>query len=169
LGSDGGGWANLIVPVGNARYPSVAEFAAGAPECLRKIAHPEFMHMEGAEVFTFTLREVPGIVNRTLERAGRKRDEVDYFFLHQASKFVLDHLIRKMKLPPERCPLSLGEYGNTWGASPAVTACHAATDANRDRELLAMFVGFGVGYSWGGALVRLRQGTLFPIEECDGH
>ncbi|MCE5267206.1 MAG: ketoacyl-ACP synthase III [Planctomycetaceae bacterium] len=169
LGSDGAGWANLIVPVGNARYPSTAEFAARAPEALRRVAHPEHLNMEGAEIFTFTLREAPGIIERTLQRAGRTRDEVDYFFLHQASKFLLDHLIRKVKLPRERCPMSLGEYGNTWGASPAVTACHTATEANRDRELTAMFVGFGVGYSWGGALVRLRPGTLFAVEETDGH
>jgi 3-oxoacyl-[acyl-carrier-protein] synthase III len=165
LGTDGSGWANLIIPVGHTRHRSVEDFAADAPACLRRIPHPECVYMDGAQIFTFTLREVPGVVRRTLQGSGRNADEVDYFFLHQANKFILDHLVKKMKLPPDKCPLSIGEYGNTWGASPAVTACHAVADINRDRELLAMFVGFGVGYSWGGALVRLRPETVFPIEE----
>ena len=138
---------------------------ASAPESLRKLAYPENVAMNGAEIFTFTLREVPGIVRRTLAAAKIEGDAVDYYFFHQANKFILDHLIRKMRLPAEKCPLSIDRFGNTSGPSPVVTACCAAAEKNRDRELRGMFVGFGVGYSWGGALVRLRQGVLFPIEE----
>jgi 3-oxoacyl-[acyl-carrier-protein] synthase-3 len=165
LGTDGAGWRNLIQPVGQCRYPSLGQFLTDAPEELRRLAYPEHVQMNGAEIFTFTLREVPGIVRRTLAAAKLPDDAVDYYFFHQANKFILDHLIRKMRLPAEKCPMSIGPYGNTSGPSPAVTACHAAADANRDRDLLAMFVGFGVGYSWGGALARLRRGVLLPIEE----
>ena len=70
-----------------------------------------------------------------------------------------------MRLPPEKCPLSIDCFGNTSGASPAVTACHAAAELGQTRPLVGMFVGFGVGYSWGGTLVRLQPGTFFPIEE----
>lgn len=164
LGTDGSGWANLIIPIGQGRYRSLDEFAANPPEHLRDVPHPECFCMDGAEVFTFTLREVPGIIERTLQSAGRDVDSVDYFFFHQANKFIQDHLARKIGLPSEKCPVSIDRYGNTSGASPAVTACHAVAGVNRDRELLAMFVGFGVGYSWGGALVRLRPDTVFPIE-----
>jgi 3-oxoacyl-[acyl-carrier-protein] synthase-3 len=120
--------------------------------------------MNGAEIFTFTLREVPGIVQRTLEAAKMASETVDYFFFHQANKFILDHLIRKMRLPPDRCPLSIEHFGNTSGASPALTACHSAFERNREQALTVMFIGFGVGYSWGGALARVRPSSLFPIE-----
>jgi len=129
------------------------------------VSLPEFVHMEGAEIFAFTLREVPGIVARTLQRAGRGADGVDYFFFHQANKFIQDHLVRKLGLAAEKCPASIDRFGNTSGASPAVTACHAVAAINRGRELAAMFVGFGIGYSWGGVLVRLRRGTVLPLEE----
>ena len=165
LGTDGAGWANLIVPVGQSRYPTVDDFASNRPKCLEKVVNPQCVYMDGAQIFTFTLREVPGVIQRTLQNAGRQLGEVDYFLLHQANQFILNHLIKKMKLPAEKCPLSIGEYGNTSSASPAVTACHALVDANRDRELSVMFVGFGVGYSWGGALVRLRPGTVLGVEE----
>jgi 3-oxoacyl-[acyl-carrier-protein] synthase-3 len=167
LGTDGRGWANLIQPVGQQRFRSAGAFAAARPESLAKIEHPDYVYMNGAEIFTFTLREVPGIVQRTLAAAGLEIQDVDCFFFHQANKFILDHLIRKMRLPPEKCLLSIDRFGNTSGPSPAVTACAAAARTNRDRPLVAMFVGFGVGYSWGGALVRLRPGTLWPVEETE--
>ena len=165
LGTDGGGWANLIMPVGKYRYPTRSDFAASRPPCLAKVEYPEHTYINGAEIFTFTLREVPGLVERTLAAAKVSAEAVDYYFFHQANKFILDYLIRKMRLPAAKCPLSIGSYGNTSGVSPAVTACHAAAAVNRERELLAAFVAFGVGYSWGGAMVRLRPGVLFPIEE----
>jgi len=164
LGTDGAGWQNLLIPVGQCRYRTLSQFAASPPEKLRHVAYPENICMNGAEIFTFTLREVPGIVQRTLASAKVTGDAVDYYFFHQANKFILDHLLRKMRLPAEKCPLSIEHFGNTSGASPALTACYAASERNRDRDLTTMFVGFGVGYSWGGALTRLRAGTLFPIE-----
>jgi len=165
LGTDGAGWASLIVPVGQSRYRSAEALAAGKPPRLAGLAHPEFVHMDGAEVFSFTLREVPGVVARTLARAGREASSVDYFFFHQANRFIQDHLVRKLGLPPERCPVSIDRFGNTSGASPALTACHAIAEVNRDRPLVAMFVGFGIGYSWGGVVARLRAGTVWPVEE----
>jgi 3-oxoacyl-[acyl-carrier-protein] synthase III len=165
LGTDGAGWQNLRLPVGQCRHPSLSHFLESPAEKLRKVTYPEHLFMNGAEIFTFTLREVPGIVQRTLDNAKTSADAVDYYFFHQANKFILDHLVRKMRLPAEKCPFSIDRFGNTSGVSPALTACCAASEGNRDRDLTTMFVGFGVGYSWGGALTRLRAGTLFPIEE----
>jgi 3-oxoacyl-[acyl-carrier-protein] synthase-3 len=167
LGTDGSGWANLVLPVGQCRCRSVDELSETAPQELKAVEHPAHVFMDGNAIFAFTLREVPGIVERTLRNASEDRNAVDYFFLHQANRFILDHLVRKMDLPREKCPMSITCYGNTSGASPAVTACHSISAVNRDRDLTAMFVGFGIGYSWGGMLVRLRPGTVFPVEECN--
>ena len=167
LGTDGAGWTNLILPVGQRRWRTVEAFRAAGPEKLRSLDRPDCLHMDGAQIFAFTLREVPGIVSRTLAAASRTAESVDYFFFHQANQFILDHLVRKIGLAPGKCPLSIGVYGNSSGASPAVTACHAVAAENQNRELSAMFIGFGVGYSWGGALVRLRPGTLYPVETVE--
>lgn len=165
LGSDGKGWDNLIVPVGQSRYRTLEDLPPQLPRGLAAIAHPEHLSMNGPEIFAFTVAEVPGIVRRALANSGRTPETLDYFFFHQANKFIQDHLVRKTQLPPAKCPVSLDCYGNTSGASPAVTACHTAVDANRQRELSAMFVGFGIGYSWGAVVCRLRPGTVLPIEE----
>lgn len=166
LGSDGAGESLLIVPVGQSRYPTEKDFDARASDALKESSpHPRHLNMAGAEIFSFTLREVPGVVTRVLERAGRKKENVDYFLFHQANQFILNHLIRKMKLPKEKCPVSIAEFGNTSGTSPALTACHCLSEVNSERGLCGLIVGFGVGFSWGGALVTLRRNTLGPVEE----
>ena len=166
LGSDGAGESLLIVPVGQARYPTEEDFCQSSPQALRDASpHPRHLNMAGAEIFSFTLREVPGVVTRVLERAERTKDEVDYFLFHQANQFILNHLIRKMKLPKEKCPVSIAEFGNTSGTSPALTACHRLFEINAERELSALVVGFGVGFSWGGVLVTLGTNVIGPVEE----
>ena len=165
LGTDGAGWKNLLIAVGRCRYPTLDQFSESAPEPLRCIAHPKHVYMNGARIFTFVLREVPGIAQRTLANAGVQAEAVDYYLFHQANKFILGHVIRKMELPEAKCPLSIDHFGNTSGALPILTACDALSAINRERELTAMFLGFGVGYSWGGALTRLAPGALLPVEE----
>ncbi len=167
LGTDGAGEEYLMVPVGLARYRTLEAFRKRAPESLaQSVKHPHHLHMSGAEIFSFTLREVPGIASRVLQRAGLAISDVDYFLFHQANQFIINHLIRKMKLAADRCPTSIAEFGNTSGASPVVTACQCLADINRERELTAMIIAFGVGFSWGGALVNLAKGSVFPIEEA---
>ncbi|MHC4201381.1 MAG: 3-oxoacyl-ACP synthase III family protein [Planctomycetota bacterium] len=165
LGTDGSGWANIIVPVGQCRYPTVGEFRAHAPEELRKVPDPESISMDGNEVFAFTLRVVPEMVRTTLEKAQKTVDDTDYFFFHQANLFIINHLLKKTGLPAEKCPVSIDRYGNTSGPSPAVTACDALPRSGRRGELTVMFVGFGIGHSWASALVKLRAETVFQIEE----
>jgi 3-oxoacyl-[acyl-carrier-protein] synthase-3 len=166
LGTDGSGVPNLMCPVGQARYPNSEDYVKRAPpEWIERTGPKGRTHMDGNEVFTFTLREVPGVVERTLAAAGKSADEVDHFLFHQANLFILNFLIRKTGLPPEKCPISISDFGNTSGASPAITANYCIAEKNRDASLDVMFIGFGIGYSWGGALVHLEPGTLRPLEE----
>jgi 3-oxoacyl-[acyl-carrier-protein] synthase-3 len=166
LGTDGSGWANLVTAVGASRYRRLEDFRARAPAELReRLPNPETIFMDGGEVFAFTLRVVPGLVRRLLDRAGLTADGVDYFFFHQANLFIVNHLVKRCGLPPEKCPVSIDRYGNTNGASPAITACDALPGTGRRGPITAAFLGFGVGYSWGGVMARLNAETAFPVEE----
>ncbi|MHC4399076.1 MAG: 3-oxoacyl-ACP synthase III family protein [Planctomycetota bacterium] len=166
LGSDGAGWHRLVVPVGQSRYRNPGEFERCAADEVRQIPNPERLYMDGNHIFAFTLREVPGVVERTLSSAGTSASEVDYFFVHQANRFIIRHLCDKIGVPPEKSPLSMDRYGNTSAPSPALTACDAVGGLEPATSLVSLFLGFGVGFSWGGALVKLRSECVFPIQEC---
>src|SRR5260370_6829201 len=69
--------------------------------------------MNGAEVFSFALRTVPPAVEELLQKSGLTLDQVDFFILHQANKFILERLRGKMKIPPEKFWIEMENCGNT--------------------------------------------------------
>ena len=144
LGSDGAGASNLIVSGGGFRKP--------APDPRRPAAlGTEHLYMDGGEVFAFTLRAVPRLVQDTLKRAGRSVEDVDSFVLHQANQFMLRHLAKKIGAP-ERTPINIDRYGNTSSASIPLLLVTDLAERLSTTPTRVMLVGFGVGYSWGAAL-----------------
>jgi 3-oxoacyl-[acyl-carrier-protein] synthase-3 len=71
--------------------------------------------------------------------------------LHQANRFILEYLAKRMKIPMDKVPLSLGEYGNTSSASIPVTLTHCLRERLAKEKMELLLSGFGVGYSWGAA------------------
>lgn len=156
LGTDGRGAQNLIVPVGGSRAFSAQ---GNTPLALKD---PLFLYMDGGEIFNFTLRTVPPLLKRTMEFAGRAVDSYDAFLFHQANLFMLKHLVKKMKLPDERVPINIDNFGNTSSASvPLLMTTLMKQRLAEQRLELAMF-GFGVGYSWSSASISV--GPLKIVE-----
>ena len=146
LGTDGGGAANLIVPSGGFRAP--------AEDSRREWPFdPRHLYMDGGEVFAFTLRAVPRLISETLAHAGRQVEEIDAFVLHQANRFMLTHLAKKIGAKPEQAPVNIDRFGNTSSATlPLVLTTDLAERVTTAPATLAL-VGFGVGYSWGAAVL----------------
>lgn len=153
-GTDGSGKGNLIVPAGGMRTPAGAD-----SKLLREDKHGNYrtdenLFMNGAELFTFTLSKVPGLVSDALARANLSVADVDHFVFHQANRFMLEALRNKCKLPTDKFFIGLEEVGNTVSCSIPL-ALKQLSDAGRLQQgHLAMLVGFGVGYSWGATFVR---------------
>jgi 3-oxoacyl-[acyl-carrier-protein] synthase-3 len=110
--------------------------------------------MNGPELFTFTIREIPPAVQQLLARAGTSIDSIDLFVFHQANQFMLDHLRSQLKIPEEKFYLALARCGNTVSSSIPIALKEAQIAGVLRRGQLVMVVGFGVGYSWAGTLLR---------------
>lgn len=162
LGTDGTGYANLIVPAGGARTPRSRETAAEATDDNGSTRSADHLYMNGQELFTFTLKRVPEIVDRALARAGMARDDVRWFIFHQANAFMNEHLRTKLKVPKDRAPLSLARVGNTVSSTIPFTIC-ASGSQFREQDVV-LLVGFGVGYSWGACALHWSAIPLFPPE-----
>lgn len=153
FGTDGTGAAELIVPNGgmrNAREanPKVTTDANGNERSCNDL------YMNGPAVFEFTLREVPPMFAALLARAGLGLDALRLVVPHQANLFMLEQLRVKMKIPPEKYLVTMKHCGNTVSSSiPIALHTAAAEGLVRKGDMLAL-LGFGVGLSWGGCLVR---------------
>ena len=112
------------------------------------------LFMDGGEIFNFTLRAIPECVSRLLAQTGKQLQEIDLFVFHQANQYMLDHLRKKLKIPPEKFYLWLASCGNTVSSTIPIALKHAVKDGRLKTGHLAMLVGFGVGYSWGATLVQ---------------
>ena len=149
LGTDGSGARNLIVPAGASRSFPLSDdprMAGKDPSCL---------FMDGGEIFNFTLRAVPQLVAATCASGNPADREHDAYLFHQANLFMLKHLVKKAKLPVERVPFNIDEFGNTSSASiPLLMTTRLAGELVASSRRIAMF-GFGVGYSWAGASMHI--------------
>lgn len=157
LGTDGAGAGNLIVPEGAFRLCTGGGKLEG-----RKL---DKLFMDGGEIFNFTLKAVPGLIRDTTEAAGHALEDYDAFLLHQANAFMIRHLAKKAKLPPEKVPINIDRYGNTSSATIPLLMTTDLAEALGTRELLLAMFGFGVGYSWASA--SLTAGPLKCVETID--
>lgn len=155
-GTDGSGATSLIVPHGGLRDASeLAGGEASAPQARELAASRWDLYMDGPAIFNFTLRVVPRCVEEVMERAGIGEADVDLFVFHQANKFMLGHLAKKMKLPREKIFIAMRDVGNTVSASIPLALEDAISSGAIKPGMRVMFVGFGVGLSWAGAVCSL--------------
>jgi 3-oxoacyl-[acyl-carrier-protein] synthase-3 len=156
-GTDGAGYDRLIVPVSGAHAIGVNQSAL--PEEVGDGGHRRTaanLFMDGPEIFRFAVTTVPGLLKGLLDKAGVTVEEIDRVVFHQANLFMLNYLVKIMKLPPEKVVLELEEVGNTVSTSiPLAIAMAVEKGRIADGARLAL-LGFGVGYSWSGALVSWR-------------
>ncbi len=147
LHTDGTGFGDLIIEAGGFRN----RFAEDRRD--------HFLHMNGANIMNFTLRRVPPVIDDTLTAAGITTADVDYFILHQSNRFIMRHLAKKCSVDPGKMPLTLEDYGNTGGPSVPLTITQGKLTRPADRALTLLLVAYGVGLSWGSALVQLQPDT----------
>ena len=152
LGTDGSGYKNLIVPSGGLRNrynPSAQEIDDDSGS----IRTGNNLYMNGPEIFNFTIKAVPKVVDETLIKNNITLDDLDYVIFHQANKYMNEYLRKKINIPKEKFYLNLLHTGNTVSATIPIAIKDALDNKlvkKRDKVLL---VGFGVGYSWGGTIV----------------
>jgi len=153
-GTDGKGAPNLIVRTGGMRQARSAETGVVREDDSGNLRAQDNLFMDGAEIFNFTLGAVPKSVNALFERAGITPEQIDLFVFHQANKYMLEHLRKRMKIPAEKFAVSMAHCGNTVSSTLPIALKHMQAEGRVANGATVMLVGFGVGYSWGATLVR---------------
>jgi 3-oxoacyl-[acyl-carrier-protein] synthase-3 len=70
------------------------------------------MRMNGREVYQFAVKAVPKAIDEVLARANITIDDVKYVVAHQANKRILDSIIERYNLEPEKMPINIDKYAN---------------------------------------------------------
>jgi len=168
LGADGSGVDSLIVPAGGFRRPRDASTGVRSLKEGQNIRGDDDLFMDGPEVFTFTLQRVPGLVKAILGNAGRQLDSIDSVVFHQASRFMLEYLAKRLKIPPEKFTLALQDFGNTSSASiPMAITATGLRERLQTSTARLLLAGFGVGFSWAATVLQCGPGVFPELVECD--
>lgn len=159
LGTDGRGYANLIVPAGAFRQPYNEGTKKMVKDDAGNIRSAEQLYMDGMEIFNFAISTV---VPHVAEVIAAQPDYTAVVF-HQANRYMLEFMRKSLKIDKGKFLYSLAEYGNTSSASIPVTLCHSKDNVQDLSKVI--LTGFGVGYSWGTAVVDMTETRLNDIIE----
>lgn len=159
LGTDGSGHKYLMMPAGGFRLPVSAETAIETTDAEGNTRSPQNLYMNGAAIFHFAITVVPQTIERLLERLGLTLDQMDLVLFHQANKYMLDYLLKKLNIPPEKTHIFLEDIGNTSGSTMPILLKEAGRAGKLKPGALVLMIVFGVGLSWAATAMRWADGT----------
>jgi 3-oxoacyl-[acyl-carrier-protein] synthase-3 len=126
-------------------------YVDGGPGSTKTVGH---LRMNGREVFRHAVQKISGVIEETLVANGYAPDEIDLYIPHQANKRILDGVVKRLGVAPEKIVMTLHKHGNTSAASIPL-ALNDAFEAHRVKERsLILMEAMGGGFTWGSVLAR---------------
>ena len=150
FGTDGKGAKQLIVPAGGCRTPRSPATMMVTTDADGNQRTEENLYMNGREIFRFAITTVPRTVGQLLENSGWTKEAADYLVLHQANRYMIEELVRKMQWPTAKVPVHLERLGNTVSSTIPFVLEQMIADGSLSPGQKLLLAGFGVGYSWAG-------------------
>lgn len=147
-GSDGGGYEALYIPHGGKVRGLDAESLIPKMDSTGVIRTGTDVVLDGPKIHNFSVGLVPGELEKNSQLNGWTLGEVDHFILHQANKMINDTIRMKLRLPIEKFPETLSDFGNTSSASIPVTMTARLGGKWNTPNAKSIMCGFGIGLSW---------------------
>lgn len=155
--TDGSGRASVIVPDGGSRNPTNAH-SFEMEDCGDGIRRTRLHEkMDGADVFSFAMFNVPRNFKALVDRINLNIEDVDYMLIHQANKFLMEKLRKKIGFPIEKCPYNINEYGNTSGATIPLLMVTNLQKELQEKSLTLCMTTIGVGFSLGSGCIHTSK------------
>ncbi|MCI9437755.1 MAG: ketoacyl-ACP synthase III [Lachnospiraceae bacterium] len=113
-----------------------------------------YLKMDGREIFSFAVRQIPKTIEEALGKSGTDVGEVDFFLLHQANRRIIEGISRRLEADGERFPMNLMEVGNTSSASIPLLLDELNRRGRLQRGMKLVFAGFGAGLTCGACVLE---------------
>lgn len=157
LCTDGGGAETIIIKDGGFRNPFNKDSLTYKEYDNGSIRNNLQSYLDGTSVFTFGLSKAPKSIKKLLEFNGKTVDDYDYFIFHQANMLMNEKIRTKLKIPADKVPYILKDFGNTSSTSIPLTMVVELKDKLNSENLNIVACGFGVGLSWGSLAMNLNS------------
>jgi 3-oxoacyl-[acyl-carrier-protein] synthase-3 len=151
------------MPASGARQPRDKNTRREIADDTGNVRTDEHFQMNGQAIFHFAIHQVPIVVREALAKFGVTLADLDLVILHQANRFMIEQIYKQLGVPPEKQFYFLENVGNLSGAATPAALSEAVRQGRVKPGALILLAAFGVGLSWGLALVRIGAGGLAPI------
>jgi 3-oxoacyl-[acyl-carrier-protein] synthase III len=126
-------------------------YVDGGPSSTQTTGH---LRMQGKEVFRHAVTNISAAIMASVEEAGLKISDVDWFVPHQANQRILDGTARKLGISPAKVISTVAQHGNTSAASVPLALATAIGDGRIHKGQLVLLEAMGGGFTWGASLIR---------------
>lgn len=114
----------------------------------------EYIMMNGREVFKFAVRQMADSSVSVIEKAGLKKEDVDFLIPHQANIRIMEASRQRLDLPEEKMSKTIKKYGNTSSSSIPIALFEEVEAGKIKEDDVIVMVGFGGGLTWGAIVLR---------------
>lgn len=166
FGTDGSGYDAIIIPDGGSRN-QISKNGFKEEEVEGKLYNRFQTRMKGMDVFGFGISTAPKTVKKLAEHYGFDYLDNDYFVFHQANMKMNNMIVKKLKLPVEKVPSCMYNFGNTSSASIPLTILSQLKGNIEDKPTKFLCCGFGVGLSWGSVRFETNNIVISDLVEVE--
>jgi 3-oxoacyl-[acyl-carrier-protein] synthase-3 len=152
-----------MTPHGGYRHPITAESFIEEDFGNGIIRAPKDTLIEGMSVLSFAISRPPISIKNLMEKYGLNTENVDFFLIHQANKLIVDRIVKKLKLPLEKTPYDLQEFGNLGGASVPMLMTYNLREELQSRPLTLVCSSFGLGLTWGTMVLKTKKMVVLEV------
>jgi len=117
----------------------------------KELINEDTLYMNGRAVFSFTATTAPKHIKALLEKNGLSDEDIQNYYLHQGSKYIVDTITKRLKVDANKVPFDMAEYGNTVSSSIPIILAKAIHTNPKGKVVLSAF---GVGLSWASAIIE---------------
>lgn len=165
FGVDGKGASAIMTKFGGMRNPTTIESLEEVevePGIIRKGTD---MVVNGMDVFSFAIKRPAASLKELIAAFNIDTNTVDYLLLHQANKFIDEKIRRSLKLPPEKVPYCIKDFGNVTNASIPLVMVTQLAEPLRSKSNHCMACGFGVGLAWASCEFTVEGAIVSKLVE----
>lgn len=154
FGTDGRGAENLIVKTGAQRFNKPANDLTFDEKGNPKSS--DYLYMDGSAILNYTLDYIPPLMEDVLIKNNLEKTNIDLFVFHQANKFIMELLRKKLRIEEAKFYRSFENTGNTVSSTIPIALKDAIMENAINPKSNVLIAAQGLGYSWGGAILEFK-------------
>lgn len=166
LTSGGDGAPFVMIPSGGFRNPVVADSLADKEHEDGNYRRDIDITMDGMSTFNHAVSVLPKGIKQIFKETGVLPEEVDYLVSHQANKFMIDFIVKRIKFNPGKVPFCLSKYGNTSSPSiPLTISSELAGKLGGKKKVVLSAI--GAGWTIATAYMETNEVQVSPVIEYE--